>query len=35
MLKWLNRNEQLIQQYAHEYVAYNANGIIVHGENLS
>ncbi|MBC6473131.1 MAG: retropepsin-like domain-containing protein [Hormoscilla sp. GM102CHS1] len=35
MLKWLNRNEQQIQQYAHEYVAYNANGIIVHGENMS
>ena len=34
MLKWLNRNEQQIQQYAHEYVAYNAKGIICHGENL-
>ena len=33
MLKWLNRNEQQLQQYGHQYVAYNANGIIAHGEN--
>lgn len=35
MLKWLNRNRRiLIEQYCHQYVAYNANGIIAHGENL-
>ncbi len=35
MLKWLNRNRQQIQKdYAHQYVAYNANGIIAHSENL-
>ena len=28
MLKWLNRNRQQLKQYAHQYVAYNANGII-------
>ena len=34
MLKWLNCNDRQIQEYAHEYVAYNANGIIARGENL-
>jgi hypothetical protein len=34
MLKWLNQNRQQLRQYAHQYVAYNANGIITHGENL-
>ena len=28
MLKWLNSNRQQLKQYAHQYVAYNANGII-------
>jgi hypothetical protein len=34
MLKWLNRNRQHLQQYAHQYIAYNANGIIANSENL-
>ena len=34
MLKWLNRNRQQLKQYAHQYVAYNANGIIANSENL-
>lgn len=34
MLKWLNQNRQQLRQYAHQYVAYNANGIITHGEIL-
>ena len=35
MLKWLNRNRQQLQKdYAHQYVAYNAKGIIAHSENL-
>lgn len=34
MLRWLNRNRQHLQQFAHQYVAYNANGIITHSENL-
>ena len=35
MLKWLNRNRQQLQKdYAHQYVAYNANGIIAYSENL-
>lgn len=34
MLKWLNRNDQQLRRYGHEYIAYNANGIIAHGENL-
>jgi hypothetical protein len=34
MLKWLNQNRQQLRQYAHQYVAYNANGIITNGENL-
>jgi hypothetical protein len=34
MLKWLNRNHQQLKKYAHQYVAYNANGIIANSENL-
>ena len=34
MLKWLNRNRQQLKQYAHQYVAYNANGIIANSQNL-
>ncbi len=34
MLKWLNHNRQQLRQYAHQYVAYNQNGIITHGDNL-
>ena len=35
MLKWLNQNRQQLQKdYAHQYVAYNANGIIAHSEKL-
>ncbi|MBE9223897.1 retropepsin-like domain-containing protein [Phormidium sp. LEGE 05292] len=34
IVKWLNRNRQLFKKYAHQYVAYNTNGIITHGENL-
>ena len=34
MLKWLNSNRQQLKKYAHQYVAYNANGIIANSENL-
>lgn len=34
MLRWLNRNRRQLKDYAHQYVAYNANGIIAHSENL-
>lgn len=34
MLKWLNSNRQKLKNYAHQYVAYNANGIIANSENL-
>ncbi|MFE1745639.1 DUF5678 domain-containing protein [Coleofasciculus sp. H7-2] len=34
MLKWLNRNRQQLKNYDHQYIAYNAKGIIAHGENL-
>ena len=34
MLKWLNHNRRQLQKYAHQYVVYNANGIIAHSENL-
>ena len=35
MLKWLNRNRQmLLDLYRNQYVAYNANGLIAHSENL-
>ncbi|MBD2776587.1 retropepsin-like domain-containing protein [Iningainema tapete] len=34
MLKWLNRNREQLKQYAHQYIAYNANGIIAHGQDL-
>ena len=34
MLQWLNRNRRQLNAYAHQYIAYNANGIICHSENL-
>ncbi len=35
MLKWLNRNRQiLLDSYKNQYVAYNANGLIAHNDNL-
>lgn len=35
MLKWLNQNRQmLLDLYRNQYVAYNANGLIAHSENL-
>lgn len=35
MLKWLNCNRQmLLDLYRNQYVAYNANGLIAHGDNL-
>ena len=35
MLKWLNRNRQmLLDSYKNQYVAYNANGLIAHSDNL-
>ncbi len=35
MLKWLNHNRQmLLDLYKNQYVAYNANGLIAHSENL-
>lgn len=35
MLKWLNQNHQmLLDLYKNQYIAYNANGLIAHGENL-
>ena len=35
MLQWLNRNRrQLLYAYKDQYVAYNADGIIAHSENL-
>ncbi|WP_166482698.1 DUF5678 domain-containing protein [Scytonema sp. UIC 10036] len=35
MLKWLNHNRQmLLELYRNQYVAYNANGLIAHSENL-
>ncbi|MHC5742133.1 MAG: DUF5678 domain-containing protein [Nostoc sp.] len=35
ILKWLNRNRQmLLDLYKNQYIAYNANGIIAHSENL-
>ncbi|MFH7025080.1 MAG: DUF5678 domain-containing protein [Heteroscytonema crispum UTEX LB 1556] len=35
MLKWLNRNRQmLLYLYKNQYIAYNANGLIAHSENL-
>ncbi len=34
-LKWLNHNRQmLLDLYKNQYVAYNANGLIAHSENL-
>lgn len=34
ILKWFHQNRQHLKKYAHQYVAYNAKGIITHGENL-
>lgn len=35
MLKWLNRNRwMLLDLYKNQYVAYNANGLIAHHDNL-
>lgn len=35
MLKWLNRNRQmLLDRYKNQYVAFNANRLIAHSENL-
>ncbi|AFY33919.1 DUF5678 domain-containing protein [Calothrix sp. PCC 7507] len=35
MLKWLNRNRQmLLDSYRNQYIAYNANGLIAHSDNL-
>ncbi|MGH8001769.1 MAG: retropepsin-like domain-containing protein [Brasilonema sp.] len=35
MLKWLNHNRQmLLDLYRNQYIAYNANGLIAHSENL-
>ena len=35
MLQWLNRNRRrLLASYKNQYVAYNANGLIAHSENL-
>ena len=35
MLKWLNNNRRmLLDLYRNQYVAYNANRLIAHSENL-
>ncbi|ELS02614.1 hypothetical protein Xen7305DRAFT_00023320 [Xenococcus sp. PCC 7305] len=35
MLQWLNHNRrQLLDSYKNQYVAYNADGLIAHSENL-
>lgn len=35
MLQWLNRNRRkLLDSYKNQYIAYNANGLIAHSENL-
>ncbi len=35
MLQWLNRNRQiLLNSYKNQYIAYNANGLLAHSENL-
>lgn len=34
MLKWLNRNRHHLKPYAHQFIAYNANGIITHSQDL-
>lgn len=35
MLQWLNRNRRsLLSKYKNQYIAYNANGLIAHSENL-
>ncbi len=35
MLQWLNLNRRkLLASYKNQYIAYNANGLIAHSENL-
>ena len=34
MLRWLNRNLRDLQKYAHQYVAYNGDGIIAVNKDL-
>jgi dihydrodipicolinate synthase/N-acetylneuraminate lyase len=35
MLKWLQQNRRMLRQsYPNQYVAYNAEGMIAHDENL-
>lgn len=35
ILKWLNQNrESILDLYKDQYIAYNENGIVAHGENL-
>ncbi len=35
MLKWLNRNRHmLLDLYKNQYIAYNANRLIAHSDNL-
>ncbi|MCU0540769.1 MAG: DUF5678 domain-containing protein [Oscillatoriaceae cyanobacterium Prado104] len=35
MLKWLNQNRRmLLDLYRNQYIAYNANRLIAHSENL-
>ena len=34
MLQWLNRNLRDLQKYAHQYVAYNGDGIVAVNEDL-
>ncbi|HEY9832166.1 MAG TPA: DUF5678 domain-containing protein [Stenomitos sp.] len=35
MLKWLNRNRRmLLDLYRNQYIAYKANQLIAHSENL-
>ena len=35
LLQWLNHNRRsLLSKYKNQYVAYNANGLIAHRENL-
>ncbi|MEA5471233.1 retropepsin-like domain-containing protein [Spirulina sp. 06S082] len=34
MLQWLNRNLRDLQKYAHQYVAYNGDGVVAVNEDL-
>lgn len=35
MLKWLNQHrQQVLELYKNQYIAYNENGVIAHGEDL-